>query len=651
MIAILCNGDFPRSAQCLEQLRKADYLICCDGAIHALEAWGKRAPDMIVGDLDSINPILKARYADRLHHISEQDTNDLAKAIRFCRKNRQATELIVILGAGGRREDHLLGNISILADYDNMEMWTDYGRFQALHSSGSLETISGEQISFFDFDPSMEVTVTGVKWPLTDFCLPRWWTATLNETTGTKVTIEFNGEKSPVLVYRPWKEHAAKQRPAERPNLPWSHVHFCGIGGVGVSALANMLLDAGISVSGSDAVSSVYTKKLSERGANIAIGERAENVPPETDLLVYSAAVTADNPERLFALSNGIPQCKRGEFLARIAPFFKKVIAVSGSHGKTSTTAMIAHVLKECGRNPAYMIGGNVKGFDANGAWGDGTILVTEADESDRSQELLLPTHSIVLNIDDDHSWAIGGTEGLEDCFRRLAKQSLHVFTWDNDCHRRVFANLDNVAYLQDSETIRSGDIASICGEHSRKNATIARKVLMSLGLSEKEINDALSTFSGVGRRLELLAEGAGKRLYEDYAHHPTELKACFQALRERHKNCEIHAFFQPHRPERLLRYGDGFAEILAENCTSALIFEPFAAWEHGAPEANAQTLVNKLNRLKNGMARCAKCIPEAALDDFLKEWDNASNDSIFVIIGAGDIGRLATKAAKELQR
>ncbi|MCQ2397265.1 MAG: Mur ligase domain-containing protein, partial [Lentisphaeria bacterium] len=545
---------------------------------------------------------------------------------------------------------NLLGNISILADLENAEMWTDYGRFQSLQKSGSIETVAGEQISFFDFDPTMTVTISGVKWPLKRSCLPRWWTATLNETTGTEVRIEFDGS-SPMLIYRPWVENAGKQRLAERPNLPWRHVHFCGIGGVGVSALAHMMLDAGLSVSGSDAVTSAYTAKLSERGATIAIGERAENVPSETDLLVYSAAVTEDNPERQFALSHGIPQCKRGEFLARIAHCFKKVIAVSGSHGKTSTTAIIAHVLKECGRNPAFMIGGNVKGFQANGAWGDGEILVTEADESDRSQELLLPSHAIVLNIDDDHSWAIGGTEGLEDCFRRLARQSLRVFTWDNECNRRVFDAMSNVVFMTDTEVIQPGEITEICGEHSRRNASIARKLLLTLGLTEAEINNAFKTFQGVRRRLELLAERDGKYLYEDYAHHPTELNACFQALREKHPQGEIHAFFQPHRPERLLRYGDSFAETLAANCTSSVIFAPFAAWEHNAPEANAQALVDKINSTTKCMARCANRPPESFVDELLGEWKTAQTGAVFVVIGAGDIGHLAQLTEKELKR
>ncbi|GEM_PF-367172 len=643
---ILCNGDFPRSQRCLAALESAEYLVCCDGAIAPLADWGRRYPDALVGDLDSVPPALKQKYSSISHQETEQDTNDLSKALRFCKAVRP-NESILILGAGGKREDHLLGNISILADCpDGTELWTDYGRFLVVHKNATLSLIPGDQISFIAPDPSLPITVDGVKWPLKDTPLSHWWSGTLNEVTGNEVRISLEGDGA-LLVYLPWHECAGKAPLSECPRLPWRKVHFCGAGGVGVSGLAHLMLDAGVQVSGSDAVDSIYLSRLKERGAEVHVGENATNLPVDTDLLVYSAAVPPSNPERQQATNLEIPQCKRGEFLARVAPYFKHVIAVSGSHGKTSTSSLIAHVLKECGRRPGYLIGGNVPNWDANAAWGSGEIFVTEVDESDRSQELMLPYASIILNIDDDHSWAIGGTAGLEDCFQRLARQSHHVITWGTPDMHRILADIPQCQFCDDTTPFSDMPLSPVPGNHSRTNAYLAQETLKLLGITPAEFQEALNTFPGVDRRLTLLAQDGDKLLYEDYAHHPTELAACFQALRETHPGCKITAFFQPHRPERVLRYGTRFAEILANNCAKATVLAPFMAWETQAPDANPENIVAKINELRPGCADIHQGKPQELLPRVLEEWTAAQDKALFVFIGAGDVGTLA-KLAKD---
>lgn len=652
---ILANGEFPRSQRCLDALSNASALVCCDGAAVALETKGIRRPDAIVGDLDSLPDTLKKKYADRLRPIAEQESNDLAKAFGYCVGKLFCKE-IIILGAGGKREDHLLGNIAHLADFvkqcDKVELWTDYGRFLALRHSDNLTTAPGSQISLFTLNARQTVSTQGLKWELQDRVLPRWWSGTLNEAVGAQVSIAFDGE-DPVLVYLPWPEAAQKESviSTDPPRLPWRHVHFCGAGGVGVSGLAHLMLDAGVTVSGSDAVDSAYFHALYRRGAKVNLEESAGNVSPDTDLLVYSAAVPADHPERKRAAKLGIPQCKRGEFLARLAPYFQKVVAVSGSHGKTSTTAMLAHIFKENGLQPGYLIGGSIDGWQQNASWGNGRILVTEVDESDRSQELMLPTTAVILNIDDDHSWAIGGTEGLEDCFRRLARQSHRVITWDTANLRRVLGDLPNCTFLDSAKC--APQMPSLLGEHSRRNAFIACAVatLPEFGLSAENVWNALQSFPGVQRRLTLLAQEGEKFLYEDYAHHPTELAACLQALKERHPDTPMTVFFQPHRPERILRYGDRFAEILAANCESVVVLAPFMAWETQAPEANPATLVNRINVLHPLFcATLHQGKPEDLLPKLQKSWNSETGKMLYILIGAGDIGKLATLARNKLK-
>lgn len=652
MPSILCNGNFPRSRRCLDSLRDSRHLVCCDGAIAELDAWGGRAPDAIVGDLDSIPRRLLDKYSDRLFRETEQDTNDLSKAIRFC-KAKYPGEGIIILGGEGKREDHLLGNIAILADTDNAEMWTDYGRFLPVKSEARLHLPVGSQISFIAISPETRITTTGVRWPVKEQHFQRWWMGTLNETVDEEVVVKTDGA-APLLVYIPWMEAAGKAPLAEIPRLPWRRVHFCGAGGVGVSGLAHLMLDAGATVTGSDSVDSGYVRRLRERGARISVGDEGTALSPKTDLLVHSAAVPADNPERRMAASLGIPQCSRGEFLARVAPFFRRVIAVSGSHGKTSTVAMIAHILRKVLGNPGYLVGGNVAGWNRNASWGDGGIFVTEVDESDRSQELMLPFASIVLNIDDDHSWAIGGASALDDSFRRLARQSLFAFANDTPETRRALDGLSQVSFIEKDTDLESLlEEAGVKGAHARANAAAACAVLThpAFGISRDEIVGALRDFPGVDRRMSLLAVARGRLLYEDYAHHPSELKACFQTIREIHPEAHIRAYFQPHRPERILRYGARFARLLDEYCEKATILQPFMAWEENAPNADAKTIVDAVNETSPRKAELFTGKPEELLPQLADDWKNAPAGTLFILIGAGDIGKLATLAKEALEK
>jgi thiamine pyrophosphokinase len=197
---ILANGAFPRHSVPLSFLRKASRIICCDGATESLLEYGLE-PDFIIGDLDSLSQELQQRYSHCLHHDDDQETNDLTKAVRFCAE-RQWNE-ITILGATGKREDHTLGNISLLADYAeyvNIQLITDYGVFFPLLKSGCFESFRGQQVSIFSLTPDTVFSFHGLKYPVTGQTLPSWWQGTLNEAIGNGFTIEMDGGKA--LVFR-----------------------------------------------------------------------------------------------------------------------------------------------------------------------------------------------------------------------------------------------------------------------------------------------------------------------------------------------------------------------------------------------------------------------------------------------------------------
>ncbi|MEI8079267.1 MAG: Mur ligase domain-containing protein, partial [bacterium] len=246
---------------------------------------------------------------------------------------------------------------------------------------------------------------------------------------------------------------------AEHAGLPscpggaWTTpVHFIGIGGVGMSGLATILLQRGVPVSGSDEAESPVLERLARLGATIATGHAVANVPAGTARVVYSSAVQPDNPELREAVRRGLPVCRRGEFLARLAEQYATVVAVGGSHGKTSTTAMIAHILRTAGHRPGFLIGGEMPGWPAPAAAGAGQILVTEVDESDGTQALLRSSHAVVTNVDDDHCWSLGGVTALEQCFSEFADRAQHLFTWQDATTTRLFAAHPAATFLTSAE-------------------------------------------------------------------------------------------------------------------------------------------------------------------------------------------------------
>ncbi|MCM8535185.1 MAG: D-alanine--D-alanine ligase [Lentisphaeraceae bacterium] len=359
-------------------------------------------------------------------------------------------------------------------------------------------------------------------------------------------------------------------------NFPWGHVHFVGIGGAGMAPLASLLLQKGVNVTGSDLEGSQNTQLLQKAGAEISIGHSGY-IPGKPDLLVYSAAVKAKNEDRVRAEELSIPQMKRGDFLGEVASHYENVIAVAGSHGKTTVTTMLAHVFRLCGVLPDFVIGGKPMGGLPFASAGSGKYFITEADESDLSLTALNPTVSVVINVEDDHSWNVGGRETLFKGFQKFSNAAESLVYGSGEFSDKLFAdhkNFHRLIYGEDEAQVPQA------GVHNRFNAAVALKVSELCGLPKERVVEALKNFQGVSRRCTIHAEGGNHIIIEDYAHHPTELREFVKTLNEEYADFQKVIIFQPHRYERVEAYSDEFTNIL-KTCDHVFITPPFTAWNH----------------------------------------------------------------------
>ncbi len=424
--------------------------------------------------------------------------------------------------------------------------------------------------------------------------------------------------------------------------LPWTQVHFTGIGGVGMTGLALILDDFGVRVSGTDMVESTNTRMLRERGCRINIGHAADHVETP-DILVFSSAVQPDNPERQQATELGIPQIRRGDFLADLAKAFPQRVSCAGSHGKTTVSAMLSHILIETGCEPGYMVGGTVPEREFPAAAGRREILVTEVDESDGTQAKMLSTHAIVTNAEDDHCWSVGGIDKLKECFRTFAARSDFLLAYDLPETRELFSDHPQVEFLGPDD-VRSDLQLLVPGDHNRINATLSIRMAARLSVAEADAVRAMQTFPGVDRRQSVRYEGSGVLVIEDYAHHPTEVRATIQALRERHPDKRLRLVFQPHRFERIARYGTDFSRELAA-ADDVVVVPTFAAWlddaEKGDPAAIAAGI--------SGIPARFDERPYKELADDLAQ--TADNGDLIAVFGAGSVTKLIPLLIEALKK
>jgi UDP-N-acetylmuramate--alanine ligase len=344
-------------------------------------------------------------------------------------------------------------------------------------------------------------------------------------------------------------------------------LHFVGIGGAGMSGLALVCAGLGARVSGSDRADSSYIRRLREKGIDAGVGHDAANLP-EAGEVVVSTAIGEDNPELVAARERGLTVVHRGELLAELCAE-KRLIAVAGTHGKTTTTAMLVWALRALGADPAFFVGGEVPGLAggsaaANAGWGEGEWVVAEADESDASFLRLKPEIAVITNIEMDHHARWGSVAELRAAFAEFA-EGARLAEFDQDSPGPAELPL------------------AVPGRHNRLNARAALAAVDLAGLDAGEAAAALAGFPGVRRRLELKGEREGTAVYDDYAHHPTEVRAALSALRELGESRLI-AVFQPHLYSRTKAFAEEFGAALAL-ADEAVVLDVYPAREEPVGE------------------------------------------------------------------
>jgi len=439
-------------------------------------------------------------------------------------------------------------------------------------------------------------------------------------------------------------------------------IHFVGIGGTGMSGLAEILLTMGYQVSGSDLSASAVTERLSSLGAKIYLGHEREHALG-ADLVVISSAIGRYNPELRAARESGTATLKRGEVLAEIMRL-RNGIAVAGSHGKTTTTSLTGHLLTQAGLDPTVIVGGQLKKIGSNALFGRGDYLVAEADESDRSFLDLQPTLAVVTNIDREHLDRYRSLVDIRKAFLKfmrhvpfyglaivcgddpnvraiLPEMRKRVTTYGFGEHNRLRAvdvEADGLAQrftvLSDDETLGRARV-TLPGRHNIQNALAAIAVGLEVGIEPAACLAALDGFDGVGRRCEVHPETAGMIWIDDYAHHPTELAAILSTVRSVFPERRLLAFFQPHRYSRVQGLAREFAEVLGD-VDQLVLSEIYPGGEKPLPGVTTDLLIDQIRAIHEVPIEKVNGEKEArsTISKMLRPGD------LFVTLGAGTVSR-----------
>ena len=455
------------------------------------------------------------------------------------------------------------------------------------------------------------------------------------------------------------------------------HIHFVGIGGVGMSGIAEVLLNQGFSVSGSDLGDNATTRRLKKAGATIHVGHSAEQVA-NVDVVVTSTAVKADNPEVLEAKARKIPVVPRAMMLAELMRL-RQGIAIAGTHGKTTTTSLVASILGEAGMDPTYVIGGKLEAAGTNAKLGKGEFLVAEADESDASFLYLNPVMSVVTNIDADHMDTYDHDFGklkqaFVDFIQHLPFYGMAVLCLDDANVREIIPAITKpittYGFSEDAQ-VRATNVRAVAGqmffdvewmngdahrfavelnlpgEHNVLNSLAAIAIALEAGADEAAIQRALKEFRGVGRRFErygeiTLANGGSFTLIDDYGHHPVEMAATLAAVRGAFPGRRLVLASQPHRFTRTRDCFEDFVKVLSTT-DAVLLAEVYAAGEAPIVAADGRALaraVRVAGKVEPVFVEDIGEMPKAIVD-FAQDGD------VVITMGAGSIGAVPGKVQR----
>jgi UDP-N-acetylmuramate--alanine ligase len=449
------------------------------------------------------------------------------------------------------------------------------------------------------------------------------------------------------------------------------HVHFIGVGGIGMSGLAEILRTLEFDVSGSDLREGENTRNLQRLGVRIDVGHRAQNVHG-ADVVVYTSAVNPDNPELVEARQRGIPAIARAEMLAELMRV-KYGIAIAGSHGKTTTTSLVATILRASGFDPTVVVGGRMASLSSNARLGAGDLLVAEADESDGSFLRLTPTIAVVTNIDPEHLDFYKTHEAVKEAFvaflEKVPFYGLSVLCLDHPhvqdllprIHRRhVTYGLSSQAHYSARNIVFRGLSTSFVayrrgeplgeftvrmpGQHNVLNTLAAIAVADELEVPLDVMKEALATFHGVARRFSIVDEAEGVTLVDDYGHHPAEIEATLSAARNAYDK-RILVAFQPHRYTRTESLWDDFTRSF-NKADVVLVCDIYAAGEKAIPGISSELLAKAIAEHGHGAVRYVRDRAELAAE--LARI--ARPGDVVIALGAGDVNKVLAPVAADIR-
>ena len=439
-------------------------------------------------------------------------------------------------------------------------------------------------------------------------------------------------------------------------------IHMVGIGGAGMSGIAEVLLNQGYEVSGSDMSDSAVVRHLRDLGAHVAVGHAAENVG-DVQVLVKSTAINDENPELIEARRRNIAIIPRAEMLAELMRL-RQGIAIAGTHGKTTTTSLTASIFDTAELDPTVIIGGRLNAYGTNAHLGHGEYLIAEADESDGSFLCLLPIINVVTNVDEDHLDHYKTRQGIDDAFVQFMNNvpfyGLNIVCGDDPGVRALLARVkrpvltygfaeDNVlravplecGVRNNFEVWRNGvKLGQVSlpqpGRHNMLNALAAIGAAMEVDISFGKCAEGLNGFGGVGRRFEFKGEKGGVTVVDDYGHHPAEIAATLATARQVFPGRRIVAAFQPHRFSRTQAHFGEFCKVF-DNVDQLLLTEIYAASEKPIPGVSGQSLAQGIRQVSTTPVEYYQTLNDlaAALPNVLREGD------VLLTLGAGSITRL----------
>lgn len=449
-------------------------------------------------------------------------------------------------------------------------------------------------------------------------------------------------------------------------------IHFVGIGGIGMSGIAEVLHNLGYEVTGSDLKESETTKRLRELGIKVMIGHRPDNID-NAHVVVISSAVSMENPEVVEARKRSIPVIPRAEMLAELGRL-KYSILVAGAHGKTTTTSLIATVLSLAGMDPTVVIGGRLRATGSNARLGQGDFIIAEADESDGSFLKLSPTIAVVTNIDREHMDYFKDMDNLKEAFKSFVNKvpfyGLSIICIDNKHIRDIMPSIHRrfltYGFSKDAEVratkIRQGTLSTtfnvlyrgddlgsfhvpIPGLHNVLNCLATISVARELHIDTETIKEALKGFKGIQRRFEFKGEGKGIKVFDDYGHHPEEIRNTLQAARDSFRDNRIIVIFQPHR---YTRTKDLFEEFSISFSVSDILYvlDIYPAGENPIDKVDSASLVKEINRKEKRELALYRPDREMLLEELKAE---LKGGDIVLTLGAGDVWKVGEELLRRL--